>query len=91
MQSMLFDLGMLIKRHFSIDEKKEWINVLALELAKRCLRSEYLERKIQGLKGLEDYIKVLQNENEYKDKQVFLNWLDQEEIFQEIYGPRTHV
>jgi hypothetical protein len=64
---------------------------LALEVAKRCIHSEYLERKIQGLKNLEEYMKALQNERSLKERNTFLEWLDREEIFQEIYGPHTHV
>ncbi len=48
---MLFNsLGLLCKRTFSLGEKYLFVETLSLKIALMCLKTDFLEKRIQGLK-----------------------------------------
>lgn len=51
-QESLLNLGLIAKRYYSLKEKTEMIDKLDMDLAIKCLKSEFLERKLQGLKSI---------------------------------------
>ena len=56
-QESLQALGLVAKRYYSLKEKTEMIDRLDMDLAIKCFKSEFLERKLQGLKQIQELIK----------------------------------
>jgi ubiquitin carboxyl-terminal hydrolase 34 len=50
-------MGMLLKRVYSLKEKTEMIDKLEMKIALKCFNSDFLERKLQGLKSIQELIK----------------------------------
>jgi ubiquitin carboxyl-terminal hydrolase 34 len=48
----LTGMGMLLKRVYSLKEKTEMIDKLEMQVALKCFNSDFLERKLQGLKAI---------------------------------------
>ena len=53
----------LLKRVYSIPEKQEMIETFNLEIALMCFETDFLERKLQGIKALLDIIKQIKYGN----------------------------
>ena len=45
-------MGNVLKRVYSLKEKTEMIDKLDMNIALKCFNSDFLERKIQGLKAI---------------------------------------
>ena len=56
-----FDL--LLKRVYSIPEKQEMIETFNLEISLMCFETDFLERKLQGIKSILDIIKQIKYGN----------------------------
>lgn len=56
-----FDL--LLKRVYSIPEKQEMVETFNLEISLMCFETDFLERKLQGLKSLLEIIKQIKYGN----------------------------
>jgi hypothetical protein len=46
-----------MKRGFSLDEKNQKIENFTLDTAFLCFNSKFLERKIQGIKGISEVLR----------------------------------
>ena len=53
----------LLKRVYSIPEKQEMIETLNLEVSVMCFETDFLERKLQGIKAILDIIKSIKYGN----------------------------
>lgn len=56
-----FDL--LLKRIYSIPEKQEMIETFNLEVSLMCFETDFLERKLQGIKSILDIIRQIKYGN----------------------------
>lgn len=45
-------MGLLLKRVYSLKEKTEMIDKIDMQIAIMCFNSDFLERKLQGLKAI---------------------------------------
>ena len=48
----LNSIGQLLKRVYSLKEKTEMIDKLEMQISLKCFNSDFLERKLQGLKSI---------------------------------------
>lgn len=82
------------RRFLSKDEREKQSEVLRLELCNKSLRSNFLERRITGIKDLNLLIK---NNTLYASSKTFtteflIDWMVQNDVFAAIWDHRrTHV
>jgi len=75
------------------DDREKQTEIIRLELANKCLRSTYLERRIAGIKDLNTVIK---NNTLYMSSKTFTNeylidWMVTNEVIVTIWDARkTH-
>ncbi|CAD8206268.1 unnamed protein product [Paramecium pentaurelia] len=91
---ILQSLTNLLKRVYPIQKRSEIIDRFDLDIAFKCFTSDFLERKIQGLKAIQELIKRtkdLYNQygmQEYQKQaaiQKILEWLNEKKIFETLY------
>jgi len=82
----------LLKRVYSLPEKYEMIENLSLEICSICFESNFLERKLQGLKSLLEIIKNLRfGSLKYITVDYLNKFILSHSIFDKIYGSKGHV
>jgi hypothetical protein len=75
------------------EEREKQTEILRLELANKCLKSTYLERRISGIKDLN---LVIRNNSLYMSSKTFsaeflIDWMITNEVITTIWDPRkTH-
>lgn len=84
-------LESLLKRIWTIQEKNAIIEQFTLDLSLICFETPYLERRIQGLKGIIDAV----NKSKYtQTKSVMIEplvrWLKSHDVITVIYGSKGH-
>lgn len=88
---VLYHLDNLLKRIYSIEEKTEKIESFNLEISLKSFQTPYLERKIQGLRGISDAINRAKYSKEASFQSVELvNWVKSQDIISEVFGPKGH-
>ncbi|CAD8084108.1 unnamed protein product [Paramecium sonneborni] len=87
-------LSNLLKRVFALQKRQEMIDRLDLDIAYKCFTSDFLERKIQGLKAIQELIKKtkdqynqygMQEQQKQQAIQMILEWLNEKKIFESLY------
>ncbi|CAD8116913.1 unnamed protein product [Paramecium sonneborni] len=87
-------LSNLLKRVHPLQKRQEMIDRLDLDIAYKCFTSDFLERKIQGLKAIQELIKKTKDQyNQYGIQewqkqaaiQMILEWLNEKKIFETLY------
>jgi hypothetical protein len=72
------------------EEREKDTEVLKLEVSLMCLKSNYLERRIQGIK---DLTQIIKNNRMFSNKSftgVFLiEWMQNNEVFSIIFSHKT--
>eukprot|EP00826_Nyctotherus_ovalis_P042060 TRINITY_DN4291_c0_g3_i1.p1 TRINITY_DN4291_c0_g3~~TRINITY_DN4291_c0_g3_i1.p1 ORF type:complete len:289 (+),score=59.31 TRINITY_DN4291_c0_g3_i1:1085-1951(+) len=87
----LKNLYNLLKRVYPIKERHGVIERLSLSLATTMLKSNYLQRRIDGLKSLNEIIKDASKSYSHTLTPKHLAvWIQQHDILEELIGPRTH-
>ena len=73
---------MIQKRYLPKEEREKDSEILKLEVSMMCLRSSYLERRIQGVKDLNQIIK---NNKMYSNKSFtsayLIDWMNDNGVF----------
>ena len=93
MDAIIKSVDQISKRFFTKEEREKQAEVLKLELANKCLKSTYLERRIQGIRDLNQVIK---NNTLYMSSKTFtteflIDWMTSNEVFKTIWDNRkTH-
>ncbi|CAD8119650.1 unnamed protein product [Paramecium sonneborni] len=91
---VLYALNNLMKRIYPIQKRSEIIDRLDFDIAFKCFNSDFLERKIQGLKAIQELIKRtkdlyiqygMQESQKQAAIQMILEWLNQKKIFESLY------
>jgi hypothetical protein len=75
------------------EERDKQTEVLRLELANKCLRSTYLERRISGIKDLNTVIKnnTLFMSSKTFSTEFLIDWMVSNEVFTTLWDARkTH-
>ena len=88
---VIFYLEALLKRVYSIEEKNELIETFTLEISLKSFQTPYLERKIQGLRGISDAISRVKYSKELESQNHDLvEWVKNHDIISEVFGPKGH-
>lgn len=93
MDAIIKSVDQISKRFYTKEEREKQAEVLKLELANKCLKSTYLERRIQGIRDLNQVIK---NNTLYMSSKTFtteflIDWMTSNEVFKTIWDNRkTH-
>ena len=89
--AVLFYLESLLKRVFSIETKNELIEHFSLEISLRSFQTPYLERKIQGLRGISDEIsRVKFSKTGDSQNSELVKWVKTHNIIEEVFGSKGH-
>jgi len=82
----------LLKRILSIPEKIEILEQLNLEICSICFGSDFLERRLQGLKTIIEMIKsVRYGHSKSLSGATLKKFIESHDIFSKIYGSKGHV
>ncbi|CAD8179644.1 unnamed protein product [Paramecium octaurelia] len=91
---ILQSLANLLKRVYTLQRRQEIIDKFDFDIAFKCFTSDFLERKIQGLKAIQELIKRTKDQynqygiQEYQKQaaiQTILEWLNEKKIFESLY------
>ena len=87
---MLFSgFKVLQRRIMTLEAVYQYENDKKMKLVDRCLQSEALKRKLQGLNELKDIVKSVTFGSERN--KFIKNWIKEQSIFQKIYLTNSHV
>ena len=82
------------RRLISKDEREKMTEILKLEVSMMCLKSSYLERRIQGIRDLNQIIKNLRmfNNNKNFTPQFLIDWMFNNGVFNILFDTKkTHL
>lgn len=83
----------LQRRLVSKEEREKETEILRLEISMMCLKSSYMERRIQGIKDLNQIVKnnrMLSNKS--FSSQYLIEWMQNNEVFTILFDPKkTHL
>lgn len=84
-------LGDLLKRVYTYDEREKTLEQLNLDITLMCLKSNFLERRIHGIKSLGEFLKGLKYSNRNKlTGDYMLEWLEKNKILELIFDPKEY-
>ena len=92
--AILKSIDNLGKRFLEKSEREKESEILKLEMCKKCLASEFLERRIQGIRDLNSVIKsnTLYLTNKNFTTEFLIEWMKNNEVFDIIWdGRKTHL
>ncbi len=92
-ESIIKSIDNFMRRVISKDEREKMIEVIKLEVALMCLKSSFLERRIQGIRDLNS---VIRNNRMFNSKaftaKFLIEWMDQNGVYSQIFDTRkTHI
>lgn len=71
-------------------ERVKEAEVLKLQFCKKSLASTLLERRIQGIRDLQDIVKTCQTSETFSSEYL-ITWMEQNQVFEQIWDPKkTH-
>jgi hypothetical protein len=77
-ENIIKRLNDLLKRTHSLEEREKFITTLKLDFSLLCLKTDFLERRIHGIKVIADMIKDIgwkHVNNSIIDEVFMLKWL----------------
>lgn len=81
----------LYKRILTIEQKNERMDLFSLSFAYKCFQSQYLERRIQGLKVIVELTKGCKYPQTRTIRSNAMTlWLREHAILEGIFGPQSH-
>ena len=84
-------LNDLLKRIYTYDQRDTEIEHLNLSIILMCLKSNFLERRIQGIKGLSEALKNIKFTMTNKISAEFMkDWLQQHKILEIIFDQKNY-
>lgn len=85
-------LNDLLKRVYTYEQRELEIEHLNLDIVLTCLKSNILERRIQGIKSLAETLKNLKysKTNEQAFATYMLEWLEKHKIIEMIFDPKNY-
>ena len=93
-ESIIKSIDNFQRRLVSKDEREKLTEVLRLEVSLMCLKSNYLERRIQGIRELNQIIKNqrMYSANKNFTSQFLIEWMQNNGVFQILFDTkRTHL
>jgi ubiquitin carboxyl-terminal hydrolase 34 len=101
MEAVIKAIENISKRFLTKEEREKKIEVLKLELINKCLKSTYLERRIQGIRDLNTLVKKIttpqysynmKTESKAFTADFLIDWMREHQVFQNMWDPRkTHL
>lgn len=92
-ESMIKSVDLLQRRTLSKDEREKETETLKLDVCLMCLRANFLERRIQGIRELNQIIRnnrMLNNKS--LTNQQIVEWLEQNDVYNIIFdNKKTHL
>jgi hypothetical protein len=90
--SVINSLDSLLKRCYSIPEKNEVIETFNLQVCLICFEADFLDKKLYGLKNLQEIIKNMRYGTlKYLTAEVINKFIAEHNIFDKIFGSKGHV
>ena len=84
-------LNDLLKRVFNYEQREIEIEHLNLDIVLMCLKSNFLERRIQGIKSLAETLTNLKySKNNRVSADYMLEWLEKHKILELIFDPKSY-
>ena len=84
-------LGDILKRIMSFDERDKTLDKLNLNIALMCLKSNFLERRIHGIKSLAESLKGLKYARGSKvTGTLMLEWIQENKILEIIFDHKNY-
>jgi hypothetical protein len=84
-------LNDLLKRVSNYEERQKTIDYLNLDITLMCLKSNFLERRIHGIKSLAELLKNIKFASSNKiSKESMVEWLDKNNILKLIFDPKNY-
>ena len=92
MESVIRCIDNMQKRILTKEEREKENEILKLEICHLCLKSSFLDRRIQGIKDLNLIIKNNRT-NSFKSipNAVLIRWLNENDVFSIIFDSKTHL
>ena len=94
-ESIIKSIDSFQRRLISREEREKQTEVLKLEISLVCLKSSYLERRIQGIRDLNQIIKNLRmfsSNNKAFTAHFLITWMQENGVFNILFDPkRTHL
>ncbi len=92
-ESIIKSIDNFQRRVISKDEREKMTEVIKLEVALMCLKSSFLERRIQGIRDLNS---VIRNNRMFNSKtfpaKYLIEWMEQNGVYIQIFDTRkTHI
>lgn len=86
-------LNDLLKRTLSAEDREREIAELNLEIALLCIKSQYLERRIHGIKVIDDLVKELRYTSSSSQNAInpeaMVKWIIDHKILDIVFNPKT--
>jgi len=92
-ESIIKSIDSFQRRIISKEEREKMTEVVKLEVALMCLKSSFLERRIQGIRDLNG---VIRNNRMFNSKtftaKFLIEWMEQNGVYSQIFDTRkTHI
>lgn len=92
-ESVIKSIDNFQRRIITKEEREKMTEVIKLEVALMCLKSSYLERRIQGIKDLNS---VIRNNRMFNSKtftaQFLIEWIQSNGVYTQIFDTKkTHI
>jgi hypothetical protein len=72
-----------------VEEKNKIIEKFSITFSTKMLKTSFLDKRIQAVKTLVDIIRT--SKGDLNKSQMILKILEESQIFNEIYGPNSHI
>ena len=91
-ESIVSRLEDILKRKYSYEEKEKQIALLTMDITLMCLKSNFLERRIHGIKSLADTLKSLKyaNRSSKLSPEFMHEWLEKNGILEVIFDQKNY-
>ena len=90
-ESIVSRLNDILKRAYTYDEREQEIEHLNLDIVLMCLKSNFLERRIQGIKSLAETLKNLKYSKANRiSSEYMLEWLEKHKILELIFDQKNY-
>jgi len=89
-ESIVTRLNDLLKRIMSYSNRDQEIESLNMDIILMCLKSGFLERRIQGIKSLAETLKNLKYSKSSIGSDFMLDWFQKHQILELIFDPKNY-
>jgi hypothetical protein len=88
-EAIIKSLDILLKRVETSEKRQQFTDTLKMDVALMCLKSKFMERRIQGIRALNSSIRGVKNMNSIHHNKVLADLMRDHNTFQEIFSIKT--